>query len=383
MVAKVRQGASMRSVAREYRVSLCTVRWWVRRAGDAPLEQVDWTNRPPLAKRVRRTHAAVEDLVLTVRERLKEHSDLGEFGAKAIHRELVAQEYPVVPAVRTIGRILGRRGVLDGHARLRRTPPPRGWYLPDVASRQAELDSFDIIEGLALRGGWQLEVLTGISVLGGLPCAWPLDLVSAKLAVECLLEHWQAFGLPTYAQFDNDSIFQGGHHGRDILSRVVRTCLQLRITPVFAPPQEPGFQAAIESFNGRWQVKVWARFYHDSLEALQERSRRYLIALRQRSAERIQSAPERRPFLSPWRPDLQAQPRGRIIFIRRTSEQGAVSVLGHTFSVDPSWSYRLVRCEVDLDAEAIRFYALRRRAPVHQPLLRQVPYTRPHRPFHE
>jgi hypothetical protein len=98
--------------------------------------------------------------------------------------------------------------------------------------------------------------------------------------------------------FDNDTIFQGGHHARDSIGRVVRTCLRLRIIPVFAPPRESGFQAAIESFNGRWQGKVWARFYHESLAALQQRSRPYLTALRRRSAERIEAthhaAPSRR-----------------------------------------------------------------------------------------
>jgi hypothetical protein len=382
MIAQVRHGASMRSVAREYRVSLCTVRWWVRRAREVPLDEVDWRDRPPIPRRIQRTALAVEDLVLTVRRELKESSDLGEFGARAIQRELITRSHPAVPSVRTIGRILARRGALDGQRRVRRTPPPRGWYLPEVAEGRAELDSFDIIEGLVLEGGPQIEVLSGISLHGGLPGAWPVPLVSAKIAVETLVEHWQAFGLPPYAQFDNDTIFQGGHRGRDSIGRVVRICLQLGVTPVFAPPRESGFQAAIESFNGRWQAKVWARFYHDSLAALQERSERYILALRRRSAMRIEAAPERRSFPSAWHQDLQAHPQGVIIFIRRTSDRGTVSLLGHTFEVSSLWLHRLVRCELDLVANRLRFYALRRRDPAHQPFLTELPYLLPRRPFH-
>jgi len=163
----------------------------------------------------------------------------------------------------------------------------------------------------------------------------------------------------------------------------MRTCLRLDVTPVFAPPRESGFQAAIENFNGRWQAKVWARFHHDSLAALHERSRRYLRAYRQRAAARGEAAPPRRPFPAFWLPDLQAQPRGVVIFIRRTSETGRVSLLGRTFEADPLWPHRLVRCEVDLSAETIRFHALRRRDPYHQPLLREVPYRPPRSPFHE
>ena len=58
-----------------------------------------------------------------------------------------------------------------------------------------------------------------------------------------------------------------------------------------------------------------------------------------------------------------------------------MELLGHRFAVDPHWPHRLVRAEVDLDAGVIRFYALRRRDPTHQPLLKEVPHTLPQRPF--
>jgi hypothetical protein len=193
--------------------------------------------------------------------------------------------------VRTIGRILERRGALDGRRRIRRNPPPLGWYLAEVAANRAEADSFDIVEGLALAGGIRVEVLNAISVRGGLPAAWSQRLVTAKSVVAAVLEHWREFGLPAYAQFDNDTIFQGSHHGEDSLGRVIRICLQLGVTPVFAPPREPGLQAAIENFNGRWQAKVWSRFHHRSLGALQAQSRRYIRAYRQRAAARRSRSP--------------------------------------------------------------------------------------------
>lgn len=276
MVAEVRAGVSMRAVARAHHVSRSTVQWWCRRAGARSLEDVDWRDHPPIARRVHRTAAAVEDLVLGLRRELKDTSDLGEYGARAIHRELVARGHRRVPAVGTIGRVLERRGALDTARRVRRPPPPPGWYLPEVAAGRAELDSFDIVEGLFLVGGLRLEILNVVSLLGGWPGAWPQPLVTAKTAVAALVAHWQEFGRPAYAQFDNDTIFQGAHQHRDSMGRVMRTCLGLDVTPVFAPPRESGFQAAIENFNGRWQAKVWARFHHDSLAALHERSRRYI-----------------------------------------------------------------------------------------------------------
>lgn len=125
-------------------------------AADAPPWRVTWADRSPVPRRVHRVDRATEDLVLVVRDELK-HSDLGEYGAVAIRQALEARGEPRIPAVRTIGRILARRGALDGWRRVRRPPPPRGWYLPAVAAQQAELDALDIVEGLHLPTGVEIE----------------------------------------------------------------------------------------------------------------------------------------------------------------------------------------------------------------------------------
>jgi putative transposase len=384
MVAAVRRNTPLREVARRFRVALATVQLWVARAGDRRLDRVDWSDRPDGPPRpANRSTAELEDLVLTIRCELKATSDLGEFGAAAIHRALVDRGVQPLPTIRTLGRILERRGALDGRKRVRRPAPPPGWYLPDVADRRVELDSFDIVEGLVIRGGTPVEVLNGIALDGGLTVSWPMGVVTAKAAVEALLEHWRAAGRPGYAQFDNDTIFQGPHQHKDVIGRVMRACLGLGVVPVFAPPRETGFQAAIEAYNGRWQAKVWARFVHESLEGVQAQSGKFVAAVRRRAAPRIEAAPPRRPFPADWTLDLQARPRGRVVFLRRSDEQGSVVVLGRSFAVDPSWPNRLVRAEVDLDAGRLRVFALRRREPKHQPLLKEFPYKIPKRRFKE
>src|SRR4029077_14276742 len=120
----------------------------------------------------RRTDTAVEDLVLQTRSTLA-HGDLGAIGAAPIRQALREQGVTALPSLRTIDRILARRGALDGRRRTRRPPPPRGWYLPDVAQAVAELDSFDIVEGLVIKDGPHVEILNGVSLHGGLVVSWP------------------------------------------------------------------------------------------------------------------------------------------------------------------------------------------------------------------
>lgn len=230
-----------------------------------------------------------------------------------------------------------------------------------------------------IKGGPDVEVLTGLALRGGLPAAWPEAAVTAAFVVDALRGHWRAEGVPPFALFDNDTRFQGAHNFPDTLGRVTRCCLQLSVVPVFAPPREPGFQGALENFNGRGQAKVWARFQHASLAALQACSARYIAAYRRRGAARLEAAPPRRPFPPAWQLDLQAPPEGVVIFLRRTDPQGRVALLGHTLDVGPHWPHRLVRAEVGLPDGPIRLFGLRRREPTVQPLLNEVPYHLPKR----
>jgi transposase len=381
MVAAVRRGQSLRAVASRFRVGVATVAHWVARAKGQRLDRVDWSDRSRAPRQTRRTATALEDLVLKARRDLAQ-SDLGAIGAAPIRQVLVEQGVAEVPSLRTINRILARRGALDARPRTRRPPPPRGWYLPDVAAAKAELDSFDIVEGLVIKDGPEVEVLNGVSLHGGLVVSWPtVSPVTAAMTVASLTEHWRAVGLPGYAQFDNDMIFQGTHRYPDALGRIIRLCLSLGVVPVFVPPRETGFQAMIESYNGWWQAKVWSRFQHAGLEDLQGHSQKYVAALLKQRAARIETAPDRRAFPGDWTLDLRKRPHGRLVYLRRSNGLSEVTLLGQTWQLGQVWPHRLVRCDVDLDKNKIRFFTLRRKDPTSQPQILEVDYRLPNRGF--
>jgi hypothetical protein len=227
-------------------------------------------------------------------------------------------------------------------------------------------------------------VLNAVSLHGGLSASWPVESpVTSERTVLSLVEHWRAAGLPNYAQFDNDMIFHGTHRYPDALGRVLRLCLSLGVVPVLVPPRETGFQAMIESYNGWWQTKVWSRFQHDDLAELQGHSQRYVAALRKQRAARIEASPDRRAFPAGWKLNLKKRPSGRLIYLRRSNPNSAVTVLGQTWYLGQVWPNRLVRCEVDLDKNKIRFFTLRRKEPTSQPQILEVDYRLPNRGFQD
>jgi len=357
------------------------VAYWVQQAQGKRLDRVSFEDRKP-GRASNRTPAQLEQHILSVRRSLRDTSVLGEYGADAIGLTLAQDSSPEqMPSRSTIYRVLERHGALDGAHRQRRPAPPKGWYLPAVAHAQAELDSFDFIEDLKIAGGPLVSVLTATSLHGALSDAWMMEHPSAKATLEALTERWQCDGLPTYAQFDNDTIFQGAHQYANTVGRISRLCLALQVIPVFAPPREPGFQNAIEGFNGLWQSKVWQRHHCPDVATLRAVSQRYIAAYRSKGARRQEAAPNRRPFPRRFQLDLDAPLKRTIIYLRRSDDQGNVQLLAQTFRPAQHWVHRLVRCEVDFTHQPIRFYALRRREPNQQPLLYELRYPRPNKPF--
>jgi len=370
----------MRAVAKQFGVDVSTVSLWVTRSAGQRLDRCLFADRKP-GRAWNRVQPSVEQRILQTRAQLREHSVLGEYGADAIGRALHEKLAAGLVSRATINRVLRRRGATDAHTRVRRPAAPKGWYLPEVAAGRAEVDCFDFIEDLKIAGGPLVNVLTGKGLHGALTDAWVLAQLSAKGCVPCLLGRWSRDGLPAYAQYDNDTVFQGAHQFADAVGRISRLCLALGVIPVFVPPLEHGMQNLIEGFNALWQAKVWQRHHVGSAEELQARSDAYIAAHRARSRQAADAAPPRRPMPKHFALNLHAPLRGQMIFIRRTDDNGHVHLLGQRFAVSSEWPHRLVRCEVDFDHHCIRCFALRRRAPTEQPLLATIEYHRPDKPF--
>ena len=104
--------------------------------------------------------------------------------------------------------------------------------------------------------------------------------------------------------------------------------------------------------------------------------------LRQRAA-RVEAAPDRRAFPGDWKLNLKKRPHGRVVYLRRTNGVSEVTLLGQTWPLGQMWPNRLVRCEVDLDQDKIRFFTLRRKEPTSQPQVLEVDYRLLNRGFQE
>jgi hypothetical protein len=232
MVAAYRAGISLREVAQGFNESKSTVQRWVAFAQGKRLDRIDFQDKPSGAKAPKnKSPAKIEKRVLQLRKYLKEKSILGLYGADAIYDEMCRRGDTAIPARATINNILKRNGMIDHRTRIRRPAPPPGWYLPDLQKQKVELDSFDILEGLYLKGGQEVQFLNGLSLHGNLLHSTAMPTVTTDSTILALIDHWRQFGLPKYVQFDNDMVFQGPRMP-NVIGRVIRLCLSLKVIPV-------------------------------------------------------------------------------------------------------------------------------------------------------
>jgi hypothetical protein len=119
--------ASMQPVPRAADVSPSTAQWWCQRARDRFLDSIEAIACLPAAGSIGPTRLS-RTSCSSSRRGPKEASDLGEYGARAIHRELVAREHAEVGADHRPDP--GEARVLDAGRRIRHPPPPHGWYPP-------------------------------------------------------------------------------------------------------------------------------------------------------------------------------------------------------------------------------------------------------------
>ncbi len=258
--------------------------------------------------------------------------------------------------------------------------------MKSLARKTAELDQFDFVEDLCIQGGTTFNVLNVVSLHGGLVGSWPMSRMTAENTVRKMLEFWYEFGLPDYAQFDNSAVFQGGRWP-DTLGKVSRCCLSLGVTPVFVPPRETAkncySQASIESYNGRWERGVWFRKHFENLRGVQQQSAKYVAAVLEKDWDRYEISPRRWMISEGWKLDYSTRPKGKVIFIRRSTDLECVEAMGHQWIVKGTGAHKLVRADVDLTKNEISFYRLRRRDPNVHECLGVAEYHFPKKKFKE
>jgi hypothetical protein len=218
--------------------------------------------------------------ILALRDELAAHKSrraaFAGIGAETIHFELQQRGIRRLPAISTIEKILARAGKTKKVKVKRPSGGPPYPYVP--ARKMGDLQQTDLVGPRHLRGPGgvtRFYSIHSIDVVGQTAAASQFRDKRTISLCRHLVDSWRVMGLPRVSQMDNEMAATGGGRYRYSLSQLIRLHLLLGVHLRFIPPKEPGRNAAIESFNAVWQVRV-LRHPSPHLRALRRTSDRFL-----------------------------------------------------------------------------------------------------------
>lgn len=363
-VQRVHEGETVTAVCGSLGYSRAWLYKWLDRhdAGDP-----DWykeqSRRP--RRRPQQTSTEIEEVVQLVRKRLER---AGEFsGAQAIRWELEELEVHPLPSVRTISRILVRRGLTT-----RRTGPyeAKGKRYPSLlAHAPGDVHQTDFVGPCYLRGGLRFYGLNTVDVATGRCASEPTRGRSAQVTVDALWNSWGRLGMPRHQQVDNEMVFYGSPRYPRSMGPLLRLCLLNGIEVWFIPMSEPWRNGVVEKFNDLWQQKFLKRINLVTQTDLQEQSLQFegrhngryrysklggrtpMLAL-QSSGHRLRfpeaSAPPRHPMPVPE--------AGSYHLVRFVRSDSVLNVFGEKFMAPPECTYEYVRLTVDVARQRLKVF---------------------------
>jgi putative transposase len=343
-------------------------KWWGRSLQAGPEGLYDLTRaRHHVAQQI---PPELERAILSIRRRLQARATPATryslIGGTAIRAELKALGIRPVPAARTIERVLQRHGLTA--PRIRLAPLlPRQEYPGPQARASNQLHEVDLVGPVYLKGSRRrYSIWVGKDAFDGAVC---LRLAGSRRMDEVLGflgECWKDLGLPEQVQLDNARELSGWGPAARHLSRVIRLCLRFGVAPVFIPKAEPQFNGGVENFNGWFQPRLFDRRYTRPGDLRRELARLQEAVNTQHAHPRLGGktpAQHRRglrlrklpaSFVVPT--ERQKLAAGRVLFIRRVSPAGTVSVLSQSYRVGKRHRGLYLRLVIDTGRGTLTAY---------------------------
>jgi transposase InsO family protein len=343
-------------------------KWWRRYLLEGPEGLYDLSHAPRTV--IDRIPPELERLIVSVRRRLAAHATpdtrYQRIGAPTVLSELKALHLSPLPGLRTIERVLHRHGLTSPRIRFAAPINPDGYPTP-LADDSNRLHQVDIVGPFYLKGWrqrWYIYVCKDVydgAVYLKLCPSRRMDQVLAFL-----LDAWHALGVPAQVQFDNAREFVGWGKSARYLTRVIRLCLYLAVTPIFIPQRRPQRNGAVENFNAWFQPLLFQRHFkrpgylRRELLRLMETANQHHVQPRlgQRTIAQYRRGKRLRQLPAKLKLDLDhlVITEGRVIFIRSVSARGRVSLLGQRFQIGRRHKFTYVKTVLDTRRQRLTVY---------------------------
>lgn len=357
-VTMVGQGVSVTEVARQLGKSRQWVYKWIDRSS---IGESDWNISLSRAPRsiTNKTHKDIESAVIKTR-RVLDADPHRESGAYPIIHELRRQGIEP-PSVATVNRILRKHG-------LTRSKPVYVKSGIDYPANPLNMQLMDLIGPRYLRGGNRFYLLNIISNDTRHAGVFPILSKSAENITGSVVSFWKSYSVPDFLQLDNELSFKGSNRHPRGLGLLMRTALDLDVTPRFIPVGEPWRNGVIERFNQKVERTLLTQEHKDfnslmrhSAEFMEVHNREHHYStMNHRTPAQMDletflpGNPLARDYAVKLRPDIDPWNLNEITFIRLVRSDCHINVLNTNVKVKPELMHTYVEATVCINEHCLQ-----------------------------
>ncbi len=359
-------GESAASICKDLERSKPWLYKWVNRYDPTVHEWSKDLSRAP-HNVANKTPPKVEDIVLSLRDRLKKENLF--YGPLAIQWSIEDLGYKNVPHINTIKQILKRHGKIEPRkSRSKYKSKNIPYPIIEHNGKPNIVHEMDFLGPRYLRGGFRFYSLDIMDV-----GTHRVDITISKnkcgyTIVNILLSAWQKLGISHYLQMDNQLPLTGSNRYPRAFGSVIRFCLYLNVTPVFIPIREPWRNGHIEKFQHTYQKMFLNKYHFDNPDELLRGSSNFENRHNDRyryscidgqspmqallnSGCNIKKLPERFQV-----PDLKERPKqGYVHLVRFVRSNRVIPIFGEKFIVPKEVVYQYVKAIIDVKEQKLSF----------------------------
>ena len=352
-VLEVLGGAQVTDVACRYGVTRQTVHSWLKRYGSSGLAGlVSRSSRPASCP-----HQMRPEVIARVLEMRRAHSG---WGPRTIHYHLACEGTVPLPGRSSIYRCLVRHRLIDPQKRRRRREDYKRWE----RSRSMELWQMDIMGGVRLADGGELQIVTGLDDHSRFCIsAFLVSRATTRPVCEALALALRRHGVPDQILTDNGKVFTGRFGlgtGEVLFDRI---CRESGIRHLLTAPRSPTTTGKVERFHKTVRKEFLAGRVFASCEAAQAELDRWVESYNhQRPHQGIGMVFPASRFTAAAAEDFQPFPFGEaddrqpeaigtpgVLARRKVASNGGIRLVGTNYAVGRFLAGEMVEVEIGTD----------------------------------
>lgn len=289
------------------------------------------------------------------------------YGAVAIHQELDIAGYHDKPNLSTINRVIKRHGLIKHKIRSNRSNKESKVYYPSIHPQHpGHIYQLDLVTPRYITGYGKIVSVNRVDVFSSQSNLNQYRSKSVDSIIRFIVEDWKEYGIPKYLQLDNEASFRGSLYHPRTFGRLTRFCLNFDVEMIFIPFNEPWRNAHIESFNSRFNERLWMSQRFTDLEHLRQESQLFKDKHNHYQKYRKEQFSKQYPrsFTTPYFPkdfqyDLLTElpiTNGKIHFIRLVNEKGYINLFNEDFYINKELSFEYIWATIFTEKQQLKFF---------------------------